>query len=94
MLKIEVASSYVKQVTGSKGDNAGKQFQIPMVEAYAHLADEKYPVRCDYSLGKGQQAPGPGAYFIGPRSFYVNEYGQLGVRKTLELIPIPSKQGA
>lgn len=91
MLKIEVAGSYIKNVRGSKGDNAGKEFQIPMVESYAHLPGEKYPVRCDYSLGKGDKAPANGQYFIGPASFYANEYGQLALRRTLELIPIPPK---
>ena len=91
MLKVEVAGSYIKHVRGSKGDNAGKEFDIPMVEAYAHLADEKYPVRCDFSLGKGEKAPAPGQYFIGPRSFYCNEYGSLALKRTLELIAIPPK---
>ena len=92
MLKIEVSGSYIKNVPGCKGDNAGKQFQIPKVDSYAHLADERYPVRCDYSLSKGQNAPAAGTYFVGPKSFYVNEYGQLAVRKTLDLIPIPTSK--
>ena len=91
MLKIEVASTYIKHVRGSKGDNAGKEFDIPMVEAYAHLADSRHPVKCDYSLGKGDKAPAAGMYFVGPGSFYCNEYGQLSVKRTLELVAIPAK---
>lgn len=94
MLKIEVAGSYIKHVKGSKGDNAGKEFDIPMVEAYAQLEGERYPVRCDYSLGKGDKAPAPGLYFVGPGSFYCNEYGSLAIRRTLHLIPAPAAQKA
>ena len=91
MLKVEVTGSYIKNVTGSKGDNAGKQFAIPMVETYAHLPGERYPIRCDYSLQKGSNAPNPGVYFVGPGSFYVDQYGSLQVRKHLELIAVPPK---
>ncbi len=94
MLKIEVARSYIKTVTGSKGANAGKTFDIPMVECYAHLPGEKYPVKTDYSLGKGQQAPAPGVYLLGPGSFFVDQYGALNVRRTLELLPMPAKASA
>lgn len=89
-IKVEVVSSYIKSVTGTKGDNAGKQFQIPMVEAYACLPEERYPVRIDYSLGKGETAPKPGEYSIGPNSFYVDQYGQLQLRRSLHLIPAPA----
>lgn len=91
MLKIEVGNSYIKNVTGSKGDNAGKQFQIPMVEAYAHLPGERYPVKCDYSLSKGENAPKPGQYLIGPGSFYVDQYGALAIRRSLHLMPVPGQ---
>lgn len=87
MLKIEVSRGYTKEVTGTKGDNAGKQFKIPMVEAYAHLPGEKYPVKIDYSLQKGENAPNPGLYILGPESFYVDQYGALALRRSLHLLP-------
>ena len=87
-LKIEVVGSYIKNVRGTKGDNAGKEFQIPMVEAYSHLPGERYPVRTDYSLAKGQEAPKPGQYVLGAGSFFVDQYGNLGVRRSLELIAV------
>ena len=86
MLKIEVVRSYIKDVTGTKGDNAGKTFHIPMVECYVHLPGEKYPIKSDYSLNKGQAAPPAGNYLLGPGSFYVDQYGSLQVRRSLELI--------
>lgn len=93
MLKIEVTGSYIKNLTGKNGPNAGKEFNIPMVECYAHLADSKFPVRCDYSVAKGEKAPTPGMYFIGPDSFEVGgEYGgQLVVKRSLHLVAIPAK---
>ena len=93
MLKLEVAGSYIKSITGKNGANAGKSFDIPMVEAYAHLADSKFPVRCDYSVEKGAKAPNPGMYFVGPESFEVGgEYGgQLVLKRSLHLVAIPPK---
>lgn len=93
-IKIEVAGSYIKSVTGSKGENAGKQFQIPMVEAYAHLPGERYPIKVDYSLGKGDAAPVAGTYMLGPKSFYVDQYGALQLRRTLDLMPMGASSTA
>lgn len=87
MLKIEVTGSYVKHVTGSKGANAGKQFDIPMVRAFVYLPGEKYPTKCDYSVAKGQQAPAEGMYMLGPESFYVDEYGRIAIKQSLHLLP-------
>lgn len=91
MLKIEVVKQYVKHVTGSKGENAGKKFDIAMMEAYAHLPGEKYPIRCDFALAKDQAPFAPGPYLLGPGSFYVDNYGALALRRNLDLVPEPKK---
>lgn len=87
MLKIEVTGGYVKHVTGSKGANAGKEFNIPMVRAFVYLPGEKYPTKCDYSVAKGQTPPNEGMYLLGPDSFYVDEYGRIAVKQSLHLLP-------
>jgi len=94
MLKIEVTGSYIKHVTGSKGANAGKQFDIPMVRAFAWLPGERYPTKCDYSVAKGQQAPAEGFYMLAPESLYVDEYGRISVKQSLTLVPLPAETAA
>ena len=94
MLKIEVTGSYVKHVTCSKGANAGKQFDIPIVRAFVWLPGERYPTKCDYSVAKGQQAPTEGFYVLQPESFYVDEYGRIGVKQSLVLAPAPAEAAA
>jgi hypothetical protein len=91
MLKIEVVKSYTKDVTKKA---TGEVFHIPMVETYAHLPGEKYPIKVEFSVGKGENAPAPGTYMLGPKSLYVDQYGQLQVRRSLDLIPMSAKPTA
>ena len=88
-IKIEVTNRVVTKNVVRKSD--GKQFDIPEQECWAFLPGEQYPTRVVRPVGKGQQPLNPGIYMLAPGAFYVDRYGNIGVRTQFDVVPFPGQ---
>lgn len=86
MIRIEITSSDVNPRT-VHSKKTGEIFNFIEQQAYLHLGNEPYPQRGRVTLPKGQTVGyAPGFYTPGPKSLYVNKYGQLEIRLSV-LVP-------
>ena len=85
---IEIESEIVTE----KRIQAGKsEFTIREQNAWLRLPGERYPQKCTLQLADGQSKHASGTYEISPTSIIINRYGNVQLRKALDLIAIPDK---
>lgn len=85
-LKIEVTSKVTTKTVTKK--STGEVFNIPEQECWAHIPGQQYPQRVVRSVGKGAQPLAAGVYVLAPSSFYVDRFGNLGIKGQFEVLPI------
>ena len=83
-MKIEVVKWDAKQVVSKK---TGEIFNLKEVEGYVHGLG-KYPTQVKFTPPKGHEPPVPGMYTIAPSSYFVDRFGSLQLRSSLELVPM------
>lgn len=85
---IEVTNKIETKNVVRKSD--GKPFQIPEQECWLHIPGEQYPTRVIRAVGNGKQPLPAGKYMLAPSSFYVDRFGNIGVRSQFDVMPIPA----
>lgn len=86
-IRLEVVSAEVRTVIGKNGANAGKEFKIPEVTAYAHLPGERYPQKVLLGTERGAALPEPGDYILDlERSVYVDQQGRLALSNAPKML--------
>lgn len=83
-MRVEVVTDRISE---RRGDKDGKAWVIREQEAFLHQEGQKYPQRIVLSLGDSRPAFAAGMYTLAPENFYVGRYGQIEVKRHLELIP-------
>ena len=90
-LIIEVTGNVQTKTVARKSD--GKVFNIPEQECWAHLPGQQYPTRLIRSVGNGAQPLKAGRYTIAPTSFFVDRFGNLGVKSQFDVEPVVAAVG-
>lgn len=83
-MRVEVLSDRISE---RRGEKDGKSYCIREQEAFLHQDGQKYPQRIVLSLGDSKPAYAAGMYALAPENFYVGRYGQIEVKRHLELVP-------
>ena len=75
MVRVEIKSTEVAEHSGT--DKAGRPFLIRKQHGYLDVG-KAYPVEVAIRLDVGQEPFKPGFYVLGPRCFYVRQFGEVG----------------
>ncbi len=95
MIKIEVTDKVeIKHVTGTKGANAGKSFEIPEQHCWVHLPGDPHPTRVIRSVGKDKSPVTAGMYTLDPSSIYVDRFGNLAIKAQFAVRPLVAAKAA
>ena len=84
-MKIEIENTEVRTrtITAEKGD-----FTVKEQDAFCYQPSRKYPVPFTLQLGKEASAYAPGMYELSEDSFFISRFGQLTLRRELNLNPL------
>lgn len=82
-LKIEIESTELEErtITTDKGD-----FTVREQQAYLCVLDTKYPKQFTLQIGKDAKPYGPGNYRMCDDNLFINRFGQLALKRELNLV--------
>jgi len=76
MVRVEIKSTEVAEHSGT--DKGGRPYVIRKQHGYLDVG-KAYPVEVAIRLDVKQEPFKPGWYVLGPRCFYVRQFGEVGV---------------
>jgi len=85
-MKIEVINTEVKQKTVRSKE--GKEYTFYTQEAFFHDPSAPYPTRMLVPVDSLSAAYSAGFYALGPRSLYVDRFGNLALARRYSLLPL------
>lgn len=82
-MKIEITDGEVTERTVSHEKGS---FTVREQEGFLFMTDDaKYPTRFTLQVSEGSDGWKPGLYELAPSSFFVNRFGQLTLKRELDL---------
>lgn len=84
-LIIEIDDDQVTEKTIQAGNS---KFSVHEQTGWLHSSLERYPQKCTLQLADGQRPHSIGRYAIKPSSITINRFGNIQLKKVLDLDPL------